>query len=591
MMTPARTLLLGAGVLAALPSLAQLQNYYAADNITGQLALSATVNLSHAASQVMSATMQVGSTTEKLPKIPPKLLHPNLRNRLALSASALSPMMQSMTVSPTTGSFGFNGLTHLDQREANSGNQWSVEPPSPVVAAGNGFVLEGVNNAVQVYNSSGVALLSKPVSTNQMFGLAPAIVWSTGIAGPFPTDIRVFFDSGMGRWIVLQRAQDEDTAGNYLNSSHLYMAVSQTGDPTGTYNIYTMNTTNSSNWGCPCFPDYPQIGADQYGIYISINEFTTYYNYFIDVNIMAISKASLAGNAPVPTVAKFTVAAWNDYAFTIQPATTPPGASYYVANGGLEYLVSSNGNYSSDSNVAVWAISNTLSLTTASPSLLMTQTLVPCLSYVYPDVATQRPGPLPYGSTTIPPSPLAYLDGGDTRILSLSYAGGRLFTTLATQVVDVNERTLVGGAWMILSPTFRSNTVAASVVRQGYLMVSNNHLLRPAVSVNSQARGAIVFSLVGPDYYPSAAFVPINLSSTDSVIQIAGTGVAPEDGFTGYTSPGYKGVARWGDYSTATAGADGNIWMGAEYIPNAPRTLPNGNLAPNWGTYLIRYVP
>ena len=38
--------------------------------------------------------------------------------------------------------------------------------------------------------------------------------------------------------------------------------------------------------------------------------------------------------------------------------------------------------------------------------------------------------------------------------------------------------------------------------------------------------------------------------------------------------------------SAAVAASDGSIWMGTEYIPNAPRTP----LA-NWGTYLINYVP
>src|SRR5205085_7675929 len=112
------------------------------------------------------------------------------------------------------------------------------------LAAGNGYVLEAVNNAVQVYNTSGAPLLPKVLSTNEVFGVAAAIDQVTGINGVFPTDIRAFYDSGINRWFILQRAQDNDTAGNLLASSHLYLAVSQTGDPTGTYNIYVMATTD-----------------------------------------------------------------------------------------------------------------------------------------------------------------------------------------------------------------------------------------------------------------------------------------------------------------------------------------------------------
>ena len=103
------------------------------------------------------------------------------------------------------------------------------------------------------------------------------------------------------------------------------------------------------------------------------------------------------------------------------------------------------------------------------------------------------------------------------------------------------------------------------------------------MAVNAQGKGAIVFTLTGTDYYPSAAFVTFDSFTPGSTIQIAGLGALPEDGFTAYSG---GGLARWGDYSTAVVDSDGSIWMGAEYIPNAPRTP-----AANWGTYLFKVVP
>jgi hypothetical protein len=135
---------------------------------------------------------------------------------------------------------------------------------------------------------------------------------------------------------------------------------------------------------------------------------------------------------------------------------------------------------------------------------------------------------------------------------------------------------------------------ATPPVKQGYLAATNNHILRPAISVNPQGRGAIAFTLVGPDYYPTAAFVSIDISTSapPSAIQIAGGGVLPEDGFSGYgplpacpTCNG-NGIARWGDYSTAVTSTDGSIWLVSEYIPNLPRTP----LA-NWGTFISQYLP
>src|SRR5262245_66581866 len=85
--------------------------------------------------------------------------------------------------------------------------------------------------------TAGAPLLPAVVSSNQLFGVPPAINRTTGVNGVFPTDMRVFYDQGINRWFVLQRSQDNDPFGNPLNTSHLYIAVSQTGDPTATYKI------------------------------------------------------------------------------------------------------------------------------------------------------------------------------------------------------------------------------------------------------------------------------------------------------------------------------------------------------------------
>jgi hypothetical protein len=490
---------------------------------------------------------------------------------------------------------GFNGLTHSDQRQANSGNQFSLEPPNPSIAAANGYILEGVNNAVRVYSTSG-AQLTATIASNQLFGLPPAIdrTRTPNVYGVFTTDMRVFFDQDISRWFVLQRAQDEDSSGNFLSDSHIYLAVSQTADPTGAYNIYVMDTANRGNFGCPCLDDYPQIGADRYGFYISADE----YNisdpnnpFFNDAILLAISKADLAAGNPTPKATRFVMTYSTGYEFAVQPASTPPGASPNLASGGVEFLVSSY-SVGFDSNLALWALTNTASLQSATPSLLLARTTVPTLSHtVPPNSASQRPGTLTLGSTLEP------IDAGffsDSRVISAMYSGGRLFVTLASAVLDANNNQVVGGLYVVFAPTLRNGLLSATPPsKQGYLSATGNHILRPAIAVNSQGRGAIAFTLVGPDYFPSAAFVNIDItSSAPSAIQIAGAGALAEDGFSGYgplpacpTCNG-NGIARWGDYSTAVTSTDGTIWLVSEYIPNLPRTP----LA-NWGTFISQYLP
>ena len=122
---------------------------------------------------------------------------------------------------------------------------------------------------------------------------------------------------------------------------------------------------------------------------------------------------------------------------------------------------------------------------------------------------------------------------------------------------------------------------SATLVTQGIISRSGANLLYPAIAVNAQQRGGIVFTLVGPDDYPSAAFVPVH-NTTVGPIQIARAGNEPEDGFTGYPEFGGNGVARWGDYSGAAIDTDGVTWMATEYTPDIA-----GPMLANWCTILF----
>ncbi len=52
-----------------------------------------------------------------------------------------------------TFNFGFEGLNHYQQRYSRGGNQFSVEPPDQGMCAGNGYVVEAVNDVFNVFNA------------------------------------------------------------------------------------------------------------------------------------------------------------------------------------------------------------------------------------------------------------------------------------------------------------------------------------------------------------------------------------------------------------------------------------------------------
>ena len=118
--------------------------------------------------------------------------------------------------------------------------------------------------------------------------------------------------------------------------------------------------------------------------------------------------------------------------------------------------------------------------------------------------------------------------------------------------------TQAGIAYFVLRPHISSGSVSATVLQPGYLGIANNNLSYPAVGVTASGRGVIAFSVMGPDYYPSAGYASLDASVGAGEIHIVAEGLGPEDGFTGYAAfnAAGGGFARWGDYGAAAV--DGN---------------------------------
>lgn len=123
-----------------------------------------------------------------------------------------------------------------------------------------------------------------------------------------------------------------------------------------------------------------------------------------------------------------------------------------------------------------------------------------------------------------------------------------------------------GIAYFILDPQVSASSVSASVVKQRYIGLRRNHLVHPAIAATSAGRGVIAFSIIGKDFFPTAAYVLVDAINGASDIVITATGVGPLDGFSGYEAFfGSVWFARFGDYSTAAVDGD-HIWIVSEYI-------------------------
>ena len=214
---------------------------------------------------------------------------------------------------------GFEGLNHYQQRYARGGNQFSLEPPDQGLCVGNGYVVEAVNDVLNVFNTSGQSVLPDNTATNivsgfprnvnhavdlnSFYGYAPAVNRSTGIRGQFVTDPTCIYDAATQRFfLVVLTLEVVPTTGAFTTVNHLDLAVSATSNPTGSWNIYRIDVTNDgTNTGGqnpgPFLGDYPHIGADANGIYLTTNAYPWCCNGFSGAQIYALSKAQLAAGA------------------------------------------------------------------------------------------------------------------------------------------------------------------------------------------------------------------------------------------------------------------------------------------------------
>jgi hypothetical protein len=489
---------------------------------------------------------------------------------------------------------GFAGLNHFDQRTANGGNQFSLEPPDQALAVGNGFVVESVNTVLRVFDMKGKPL-GGVVDLNTFFDLPPEIVRTPPVRyGPFLSDPKLYFDRPTRRWFLTILEIDVDpVTGDFGTHSATLIAVSRTADPTGQWYLYALDTTDDgsngtlSHPGCPCLGDQPLIGADAHGFYVSTNEFSIAGPDFNGAQVYALSKAALEAGTPSLSAVHFdNLPLAEGPAYSLQPATSPDG-EFEDAAGGTEYFLSAlDFTGTLDNRIAVWALTNTRTLDRATPLLALQSQVLASEVYGQPPAADQKAGPIPLGNAA--GDPLAQIETNDDRMNQVVFAGGRLFSGVNT-VLSVNGTEQAGVAYFVVKPRVERG-LDARVARQGYVAVSGNNVIFPSIGADEAGDAVMTFTLVGRDYFPSVAYWPLG----GDRVRIAGAGQGPEDGFTGYPSlAGGEGVARWGDYSAAVA-AGGRIWFAAEYIPASCPTLSCGSnrtqLA-NWGTFVGSVVP
>lgn len=345
-------------------------------------------------------------------------------------------------------------------------------PPDTIGAIGPNHFVETVNRNLAVYDRATGAELMNVLLTSFLPG-------SNG-------DPRVIYDQYAGRWVVIN--DDFNTT--------IYLAVSLTSDAMGAWFKTSINISQGSDTGC--WPDYPTLGLDANGYYISA------FMVNCGMSIFAIDKAPLiAGSPSLGTVTAFRGFGWEG---AIQPVHTwgsAPG----------EYLVSTR----STTQLAVRRIDGPLT----SPTLTDLGN-VSVAAFSDPPDAPSRGASTP-------------LDTVDSRLMNAVCRNGRIY---AAHAIALGGKS--GLRW------YELDVAGMSVVQTGDVTDSSLYYMFPTITVNSAGDMALGFSGSDANTYGSAYFagrIASDPAGQMSPVQLLRAGQASQSIIDSF------GRNRFGDYS------------------------------------------
>ena len=451
--------------------------------------------------------------------------------RLALQASAA----QAPSPAPSVSFAGLRGMSF-------DGYWWI--PADTQAAVGPNHLMVTLNNGVLIQTRTGST--AKPgIGLSAFWGRSPD-------NGNYAIDPRVLYDPFLDRWIFVS------IAALYKTNSVLYIAMSQTNDPTGTWTTYSFpadqtafgNSTTPTLWG-----DFPSVGFNKTWVVVTLNMYTISTNTYSKGTIFAFDINGLMTGASTLHAAVFDD---TNGGFTLSPAVTLDN------NLTTMYLVQRwNGNSSGSGYLRI----NTITGAVGSESYTKG-----------PFASTPNPWAMAPPTDNFAPQLNSdanhLIDSDDDRMHDVVYRNGSLW---AVQTVFLPATGVTRSAiqWWQLSTT-------GTVQQVGRIDDSTavNFYAYPSIAVNRQNDVLLGFSHFSASIFAEAAyaFAPFN------------TGInAVQPPFTYKTGEAFYYVLlgtrnRWGDYSATRVDPvnDLDFWTLQEYASsiNLCATCTGG-----WGTW------
>lgn len=404
-------------------------------------------------------------------------------------------------------------------------------PPDVNAAVGPNHVMVTLNSQYRIMSKTGTVIST--VSGNGFWA-------GTGGTNPSTFDPKILYDPYGSRWILVSCANGQ------ASTSALLVAVSQTNDPTGTWNKYLIDAdAANTSWF-----DYPSLGFNKDWIVVSGNMFPNTGSGYNGGKVWVIGKASVyaAGATNLTTINAGTSV------FTLAPAAT-----YDNTIGTIYMLQEYNPNSGGNAYLQMYKITGALA--------------TPALTSVSTNIGTN----LPYndaGNSGAPQSGTTNkIATNDSRIQNVVYRNGFVYATHSVYL-PVTTPTRTSVQWWKINPT--TNTVAEA----GRIDDATGaiHYGFPSICVNANNDVLLGFSRFSSTTFGSSAYAlkyatdPVNTFNTPYVYK---------NGLTSYYKT-YGGTSnRWGDYSVVAVDPTDNssFWTVQEYAASPANT---------WGTWVAK---
>jgi hypothetical protein len=395
----------------------------------------------------------------------------------------------------------------------------NAAPPDTNGAVGPNRYVQIVNESFAVFDKSGTPVYG-PVPTNTL--------WS-GFGGGCQSnddgDATVVYDRLADRWVFQQFSVSTTP---FLEC----VAVSTSGDPTGSYYRYSFQYSN--------FPDYPKLGVWPDAYYLTLNLFNASGTAFLGPEMCAWNRAKMLAGQPA-TQQCFTLGSSDGGLLPadLDGATPPPaGAPNPMVEFGTNDLL-------------LWRFH--VDWTTPANSTFTGPTTLP--------VAAFTPACTTGGACIVQPSTTQKLDSlGDRVMYRLAY---RNFGDHDSLVVNhsVNAGSSVGVRWYEL----RNPNSATTVYQQGTYAPDATYRWMGSAAMDGAGNIGLGFSTSSSTARPGVHYTA-HLVSDPSGVMGQGEGVVI-NGAGSQTG----GLNRWGDYSSLNVDPtdDCTFWFTSEYLASS----------------------